>query len=811
MSHSVPPFAVAGVARKAALLLAVAALLPALAACGRSPVEVEGDLLAGLPPASPRGVEDAARMTDGLVSVEGGAWNSDLAVVLPRGATVTWDLGAARDLGWLYLQGDNNDRYEVEGSLDGRSFSPIWTAGAVRGAGLRARSETVQATARYLRIRPTGGDGSYSVAEFGAFAREPKGGAAAFGVRRGRQPSDPALGRIWALAVAAIAFVAVYRPRGTGAGPGAAFLPEAVIRWAWVLPAVAGGAFALHLWDHWPLPREANQLFRAAVAAVAVAVLIRGSLVAEGLRLPKRFVNRALALLAVLAAVGYYDFGRLPFHHAEERRFTPVHTFDMRHYFPVAKYFPELQFDGLYLASLAAYLEDFPDAGDDELRRVRVRDLTNNQVVTADTLREQAVAAKERFSPERWKSFTEDMRFFRKAMGPRDYLGTMRDHGGNATPVWILAANLLFRWLPANEWTLGLAGLIDPLLLLLLFVCIGRTFGVRPALVTAILWGATDFARFGATLVGSTMRYDWIVALGLAACALRSRRYVLGGGLLAYSGLVRAFPAVAGLFLLAPFAWAVIDAARKARGLPRLAEVEGAKPFFRAVAGGLGAVVLFVGLTSAVYGYEESWGAWFEKIGIHKDKPNVNHIGIRTLVSYEPEHVARKVILPDHPEPWTRWQQTQLAAYEARAPLRYAVILGWFGLALWAARRKSLEQAALLGMMLIPVLLYPANYYYHHILVLPLLAFRSEERDEGEPARLFSLVSIYLLALCALQYFTLGGWSDEVYTWQAFLLFGAYLAIFATVIAFDRRAAVAVAASAEPAAKPRGRRARLAG
>jgi hypothetical protein len=808
MSLSVSPLAPSGAPRKTALLLA---LLPVLAACGRSPVKVEGDLLSGLAPEASRGIDHGARMTDGLVSVEGGAWNSDLAVTIPRGGAVTWDLGAARDLGWLYLQGDNNDRYEVEASLDGRSFSPLWTAGAVQGAGLRARSQAVQATARYLRIRPAGGDGAYSVAEFGAFARAPEDGAAPFAVRRGSQPADPARGRIWTLAAAALLFVAVYRPRGAG---GVGFLPEAVVRNAWVLPAAAGGAFVFYLLNHWPLPREANQLFRASVAAVALAVLVRGSLVPEGLRLSRRFVNRALAVLALLAAAGYYDFGRLPFHHAGERRFTPVHTFDMRHYFPVAKYFPELQFDGLYLASLAAYLEDFPETSDAELRRVRVRDLTNNQVVTADTLREQAVGAKARFSPERWQSFTEDMRFFRKVMGPGDYLGTMRDHGGNATPVWILAANLLFRWLPANEWTLGLAGLVDPLLLLFMFVCIGRTFGVRPALVTAILWGATDFARFGATLVGSTMRYDWIVALGLAACALRSRRYVLGGALLAYSGLVRAFPAVAGLFLLAPFAWAVIEAARKARGLPRLAAVEGAKPFLRAVAGGLGAVALFVGLSSAVYGYQESWGAWFEKIGIHKDKPNVNHIGIRTLVSYEPEHVARKVILPDHPEPWTRWQETQLAAYEARAPLRYAVILGWLALALVAARRKSLEQAALLGMMLIPVLLYPANYYYHHILVLPLLAFRSEERDEGEPGRLFSLVSIYLLAVCALQYFTLGGWSDEVYTWQAFLLFGAYLAIFATVIAFDRRAARAPAVpAAEPAreARPRRRKARAAG
>ncbi len=798
-----PPLRLPALAlRRLGLLLLVAA--PALVACGgRAPVEVEGDLLAGLAPSASTGIDagEAARLTDGLVSQEGGFWKTDLSAVLARSGHVTWDLGTPRELGWLYLQGDNNDRYEIAGSLDGRTFAPIWTAGEERGSGLRARSGEVQATARYLRVRAFGGDGSYSITEVGAFAAPPAGGKAGFAVRRGRQPIEPAEGRVWAFAAAGLLFLAVYRKQG-----------PAWRRHAWIVPAAAAGSLALHVIGHWPLPREAIGLFRAAVAAVAIGVLLRGSFGPERARgfwpperLSKRFVNRALAILAVLAAVGYYDFGRLPFHHAGERRFTPVHTYDMRHYFPVAKYFPELKFDGLYLASLAVYLEDFPQTSDAELRRIKVRDLTNNQVVTADTLRPDVAAAKARFTPERWESFAKDMRFFRTTMGSGDYLGTMRDHGGNATPVWILGANLLFRWLPANEWTLGLAGLIDPLLLLFLFVCIGRTFGVRPALVAAILWGATDFARFGSTLVGSTLRYDWIVSLGLAACALRSRRFVLGGALLAYAGLVRAFPATAGLFLAAPFLWAVYEAARRVRRLPRPAEIEGFRPFVRAVAGGLGAVAIFVGVTGASFGFAESWGVWFEKMAIHKDKPNVNHIGLRTLVSYEPQHVARKVILPDHPEPWTRWQETQLAAYDARWPIRWAVLLGWIALAFVAARKKSLEQAAMLGLLLIPVLFYPANYYYHHILVLPLLAFRSDEEDEGEPGRLFAFVSIYLLAVCVLQHFTHGGWSDEVFTWQAFLLFGAYLAILGTVVAFDRRRAAAV-----PAAVPRTAKAKLA-
>src|SRR5262249_259823 len=156
---------------------------------------------------------------------------------------------------------------------------------------------------------------------------------------------------------------------------------------------------------------------------------------------------------------------------------------------------------------------------------------------------DQVAEVRARFSPERWAAFTRDMHYFQDTMGARDYLGSMRDHGGNATPVWVLAAYALFRDAPATETTLSLAGLVDPLLLLLLFVRVVRTFGTQVMLLVVILFGATDFYQFGSNLVGSTLRQDWLVALGLGACALQQQRWFLGGMFVAYAGLIRAFPA----------------------------------------------------------------------------------------------------------------------------------------------------------------------------------------------------------------------------------------------------------------------------
>ena len=540
-------------------------------------------------------------------------------------------------------------------------------------------------------------------------------------------------------------------------------------------------------------------LFKAVVALLAGGVLLRLWRGEETMRLSPQASTGMLAALAVLAVASYYEFGRLNFRNeADGGRPSFVHTWDMRHYFPLAKYFRELRFDGLYFASAAAWLDDEPGAATDaRLQRVRIRDLRDNQVGTLDRFRDAMAEVKARFTPERWEAFRKDMRWFRETMGTGGYLGTMTDHGGNATPVWVLTAWLLYAGLPANELVLTLTGLIDPLLLALLFFCIARTFGTRAMLVTLIVFGVTDFAKFGATLVGSSLRYDWLVALGLGICALRTRRWALGGGLIAYGGLIRAFPAVGLIFLGVPVLLEAIDFFRAKKRLPRLRELEHAIPFLRVAAGATATVVVLVGLSVVLFTWEAGWGAWLAKIVPHADKPNVNHVGLRTVIAYEPENVAAKIIDWSNPEPWWRWQQTQNAAWERRRPIYLLAAAALIGMCAWAARRRRLDQAALLGMMIIPALFYPANYYYHYVLLLPLLAVARREDGGAPPEVPFVIVSLAFLAMCAAQYLTLGTrWADECFTWQTWLLLGAFAATGATMIGAGR------VAEAAPARKP---------
>jgi hypothetical protein len=80
----------------------------------------------------------------------------------------------------------------------------------------------------------------------------------------------------------------------------------------------------------------------------------------------------------------------------------------------------------------------------------------------------------------------------------------------------------------------------------------------------------------------------------------------------------------------------------------------------------------------------------------------------------------------------------------------------WAGVALYTGlsaacmRGKRPEQAAVLGLMLLPVLLYPANYYMHVVCLFPLLAALPDREPTLTDAGLWFI----WLGLCAAQYFT---------------------------------------------------------
>jgi len=715
------------------------------------------DLLAGKRPLQSEGVKNPGRLTDGILSHEGDEWLTDVTARFSSAKSfVEYDLGEARPLRCLMVQADNNDVYYMLGSQDGENWQQIWRVGAEGGAGMRVRSTKLEVTVRYLRLTATGGDALYSVSEIAAYSECPVPWPADLPRARGVPLDESLVIKVIVFGVLAGIFVLVHRRKGSN------------LQYVLLLPILgAGWMLVADLVELYPFFNEEPPL-RALAATLAALVVIKEAFFGKRWA-PRPAVSLAtLAFSAVTAFGTYYHFGMPQFFDQAKGRRTLSHTWDMRNYYPVAKYFRELRFDGVYLASLAAYIDNTPEFQREQLRNVHLRDLRDARMRSGLEVEDQLTAIRARFTPERWEEFKRDMKYFSDTMGGNDYLASMHDHGGNATPVWLLPAHFIFKWFPASELAISLAGLIDPILVLFFFYVLWRTFGVRVMLYVMVIWGATDFCNFGSNLMGSTLRQDWLVALGLGACALRRGRYFLGGVLMAYGGLIRAFPAMATFFLVVPVAWFAFDTWWSRRKLPNLAEWrEGQRPALRAFTGAAVCVVVLVGLTSAVFGFRDSWIAWKEKIEIHATGPSTNNVGLRNVLAFNPDLSSKSLARHPKPGPWGDWEYAQRATFASHRPLFYAILLVATALALLACRGRSLEEASLIGLLLIPFYFYPSNYYCHFVFLLPMAVVRPRlDRD-----RTFALVFIVLAAMCVGQTFTLAeAWTDVRYTYQSFLL-----------------------------------------
>lgn len=116
------------------------------------------------------GMPKVALLSDGVASTDGDVWDNPRAALFEKNGVVEWDLGQQATIAGMRLQADNNDRYELTGSLDGEKWYPIWVAGPVDLPGVQTRtSSPLRAIARYLRLTASGGDSKYSVTELEVF------------------------------------------------------------------------------------------------------------------------------------------------------------------------------------------------------------------------------------------------------------------------------------------------------------------------------------------------------------------------------------------------------------------------------------------------------------------------------------------------------------------------------------------------------------------------------------------------------------------------------------------------------------------
>jgi hypothetical protein len=282
-----------------------------------------------------------------------------------------------------------------------------------------------------------------------------------------------------------------------------------------------------------------TEAHEAIVKIVAIAVALFGLWFAQRSRWARvgRRRRGVLAGLAVLGVLSYVNFGAF---HTDG---TPLHIWDQFHYVIGSKYFPELGYDGLYVATSQAFEESDPAY----VLPQRMRDLRSGEIVPTASLAQFTRDVRARFSNERWDSFKSDATHF--YIRPDIYL----DNGYLGTPADTAIERLFTAHLPFRQRTAALFAMLDVCLLALAGLAIYRVFGLEVLAAASLIFGLGYCSRFY-WVGGAFLRHDWLAALVFCAAALERRRGKLAGAALAYAVCTRIYPILM-LLPLGVFAW----------------------------------------------------------------------------------------------------------------------------------------------------------------------------------------------------------------------------------------------------------------
>jgi hypothetical protein len=439
-----------------------------------------------------------------------------------------------------------------------------------------------------------------------------------------------------------------------------------------------------------------------AFAALAWAVFARDRRRAgRPLRIP--VAHGVAGAVALCAAAAWFNFGAVI-------ATGGVHRHDVFHYYVGSKYHRELGYGLIYRCAALAEAET---GGEALVRQRMFRDLVTDRLVPASEALRDPSFCHSRFSPERWRSFREDVRNLRTGLNEPAWRQSQIDHGYNPTPAWTVTSGALSRVVPSTELGLRFLASLDLLLIALCVAALAASFGWRVAALALVLWGTQEPGRF-TWVAFSMLRFDWFFLLVLSLVALRRGRPGLAGAALGWAAAMRGFPA---LGLVGVLLSGVASPALRARyAVDR-----------RRFAAGFGAAALvLVALGSAVVG-PSSWIEWAQHIRRHAAVAASNKAGLGVLVSFDPEHRVERV-QARHPgastEEWMqRWADEVRATREARHLWLRGLQLAFGALLLVALGRARRPWIGLtLAILAAPIATELSGYYLMLFVVAAVLA-----------------------------------------------------------------------------------------
>ena len=299
-------------------------------------------------------------------------------------------------------------------------------------------------------------------------------------------------------------------------------------------------------WANWGSPR--GNISPGWVASCIVVILVCGVLIgsafgAEGKTLAERFhvpefarSKRAAVVLTALISLGWVYTG------TSRNELPLVHHWEQFHFYLGSKYQKEIGSLNLYKAAILADRESAH-----VLDRVeRTRDLTNFDEIPVSQALANAAEVRGRFSDERWEEFKRDWVAMTR-ISPIDWSRAMLDHGNSNSPAWAMFAVPITKLIPITREGQALIGWLDMLLMLGLWLVVWQTFGHRIASIGLFMWAVPPIVFD--YLAGSFLRWDWLFAIGLAACMVKQKRYALAGGFFGFAVATKLFPLFFGVAL----------------------------------------------------------------------------------------------------------------------------------------------------------------------------------------------------------------------------------------------------------------------
>ena len=422
-----------------------------------------------------------------------------------------------------------------------------------------------------------------------------------------------------------------------------------------------------------------SSVLRTGILALALVIFAIGLRKSDlGLR-GQRIRKWSLVLLALAAYGSYYQFFQTGHPHG-------FSTTDNFHYYVGSKYFEELGYYGLYECSITVLHERgvrVPGGPNPKVRELRSMELQPLEVI-----RMQGSKCRERFSPERWSTFSRDVGFFVEQWPPHIRNAIWSDHGYHPTPLWTSIGGQIAEWMPTDDPSdLYVLKRIDRIIIALTLLIITWAFGVEVGCLAAILWGTGHLWRY--TWIGDAfLRHLWWTAIFLGLCAIRRGAMGWGGMGLTAGTALRLFP---GAFGIGYLAGAISNALRGASQKYNLTR------FFVGCVLALSVISLVIGTSVGLHALI----GFAAKIGEFTALAATNKVGLSAWLGSLPAPVA------------------------PLAPILRATILVLFAFLFWRGLRDALPwEASALGFALIPFLTDPTNYYYSFFAMGVVLAHR---------------------------------------------------------------------------------------